>query len=331
MTTQPSSAVPTTSAADPRRRRSLCAALVVVVAVLLWAYWPALGSLWHRWSTDSRYSHGYIVPVLALTVWWVRRRSHPVAALHPSWWGVPVIVAGVALRLAGAYFYLDWFDGLSLLPVLAGIALSIGGWPLCRQTGPAIAVLFFMVPLPYQVEGALSVPLQRLGTVASTYALQTLGLPAISEGNVILIDDLRLGVLEACNGLGMLSAFFAISATVALVIRRSLQDKVVIFLSAIPIGVLMNLLRLTGTGLVYATVGSQAAQAFFHDLAGWLMMPLALATLALELYVLSRLFVVVDPAGPHPVVVAPRTARSLNDSPALWPGPARPAASAGKG
>jgi exosortase len=224
-------------------------------------------------------------------VWWVRRRAYPVTEARPSWWGLSLILAGVVLRLIGGYYYLDWFDGLSLLPVLLGVVLLSGGWPLCRQMGPAIGVLFFMLPLPYQLEGALSAPLQRLGTIVSTFMLQTLGLPAVSEGNVILLGDMNIGVLEACNGLGMLSAFFAISTTVALVIKRSLLDRTIIFLSAIPIGVLMNLLRLTATGMVYAVIGAPAAQTFFHDLAGWLMMPLALATLGLELYLLSRLFV----------------------------------------
>ena len=147
-----------------------------------------------------------------------------------------------------------------------------------------------MLPWPFFLEGALSAPLQRLGTVASTFSLQTLGLPAVSEGNIIRIDDLEIGVLEACNGLGMLSAFFAISTTVSLVIRRPLLDRLAVFLSAIPIGVFMNLIRLSATGLLYAVIGAPAAQLFFHDLAGWLMMPLALAAVGLELYLLRRLF-----------------------------------------
>ena len=104
-----------------------------------------------RWSHDSRYSHGYVVPVLALVVWWVRRRIAPLTMAKPSWWGLPVLAAGAVLRLIGAYYYLDWFDGLSLLPVLLGLTLLVGGWPLCRQTGPAIGVLFFMLPLPFQI------------------------------------------------------------------------------------------------------------------------------------------------------------------------------------
>lgn len=274
---------------DARRPWHALAPLVVL-ALLLWAYWPALAGLAQRWLNDARYSHGLIVPLLALLVWWVRRPAHPPAERRPSWWGMPIVLSGAALRLLGAYYYLDFFDGFSLLPVLLGLALLLGGWPLAWQTAPAIAVLFFMLPLPFQLEGALSAPLQRLGTVVSTFALQTLGLPAVSEGNIIRIDDLNIGVLEACNGLGMLSAFFAISTTIALVIRRPMLDRLAIFLSAIPIGVLMNLVRLTATGLIYAGIGAPAAQTFFHDLAGWLMMPLALAAVGLELTLLRRLF-----------------------------------------
>lgn len=281
---------PPISRREANRRSWHALSPVVVLPILLWAFWPALIGLIQRWLHDARYSHGFLVPLLAVFVWWVHRRNHPISGSEPSWWGMPILLGGAALRLVGAYYYLDFFDGLSLLPILLGLVLLIGGWPLARPTAPAIGLLIFMLPLPYQLEGALSAPLQRIGTLASTFALQTLGLPAVSEGNIIRIDDLDIGVLEACNGLGMLSAFFAISTTVALVVRRPLLDRLVVFVSAVPIGVFMNLLRLTATGLVYAVVGAPAAQAFFHDLAGWMMMPLALAAVGFELYLLRRLF-----------------------------------------
>lgn len=263
---------------------------LAALPVVLWAYGPALAGFVQRWLHDARYSHGLIVPLLALLVWWVRRRACPITELSPSWWGMAVLAGGSALRLVGAYFYLDWFEGLSLLPVLLGLVLLLGGRRLAWQTAPAIGVLIFMVPLPFGVEGALSAPLQRLGTKVSTFALQTLGLPAVAEGNIIYVEELSIGVLEACNGLGMLSAFFAISTTVALVVRRPLLDRAIIFLSAVPIGILMNLLRVTATGLVYVCIGAPAAQTFFHHLAGWLMMPLAFVVVALELVLLRRLF-----------------------------------------
>jgi exosortase len=267
------------------------AAGLAITAGVLWAYAPTLAGLVRRWATESRYSHGFVVPVLALVVWAARRRQAPLTNTTSSWWGLAFLAAAAGLRLAAGFFFIDWFDGFSLLPALLGFALLAGGWGLFRQIAPAVGLLVFVFPFPFAVEGLLSAPLQQLATVSSTYMLQTLGLPAVADGNIIHIDDMTIGVLDACNGLGMLSAFFAISTAVALVIRRPAWQRAVIFLSAVPVGVFMNLVRITATGLVYGAVGDKAAQAFFHDLAGWLMMPLALAALWLELQLLANLFV----------------------------------------
>jgi exosortase len=152
----------------------------------------------------------------------------------------------------------------------------------------------------------LARPLQRLATVAATYALQTLGRPAIAEGNVIIVNEVRIGVIEACNGLGMLLVFFALTTGLLLLLRRSLFDKLFLLLSTAPIAVLVNVLRITLTGVLYDTAGSQWAD-LFHDLAGWLMMPLALGILCVELHILSRLFVEAVPVWQSPAVSLERT------------------------
>jgi exosortase len=272
---------------------------------LLWAYWPTLGSLVERWSYDPRYSHGWIVPLFALLVLWFRRDQAPALSFQSSWWGVGFLVLGGILRLLGAYYYIFWFDEISLLPSLTGACLLLGSWPLLGWCWPALALFVFMVPLPYVLETGLAHPLQRLATVASTYVLQTLGFPAVPQGNVILIDDLEIGILEACSGLGMLMTFFALSTAVAFIIRRPFRDKLVIFISAIPIGVLVNLFRITVTGVLLCTVGRYWANLVFHDLAGWLMMPVALALLWLELQFLKKLFIPARPTGPIPVSFSP--------------------------
>ena len=298
-----------------RRAAALFAA--GIAAALLWAYWPTLAALEKRWYGDPHYSHGYLVPAFALLVLWRRRTSLP-ALRGPDWRGAGLLAAAALLRLAGGYFYFDWFEGISLLLSLAAAGVLAGGPRFGLWLCPAVAVLLFMFPLPFQAETALAAPLQSLATAVGTYALQTLGFAAVAEGNVILVGDLKIGVLEACSGLGMLSAFFAISSTIALVVRRPAWERVVVFLSAAPIGVLMNLIRITTTVYVFCTLGAAAAQTFFHDLAGWLMMPLAFAALWLELAVLSRLFTA-GPAttptrGPVPLT-APRSAPSAAPAP----------------
>jgi exosortase len=227
--------------------------------------------------------------------------------MQPAFWGLAVVTLGAFFRLFGAYIYIDWLDGASMLLTLLGITLLIGGVALWRWAWPAFVVLLFLLPLPYIVEIALGAPLQRLATLAGTYALQTVGFPAVAEGNVILIDDYQIGVMEACNGLGMLVTFFALSTTVALIIQRPLADRLVIFCSAVPIGVLMNLLRIMATGVAFVLINRSVADAIFHDMAGLLMMPLALATMWLELKFLDNLFVTRTFPGSVPVALCARS------------------------
>ncbi|HVS38293.1 MAG TPA: exosortase/archaeosortase family protein [Gemmataceae bacterium] len=263
---------------------------------LLWSYWPALLAVEGRWAHDPQYSHGFLVPFFALLVLWRKRTSFP-TELHPEWLGAAGLAAAAFLRLLGGYFYFEWIEGLSFLLSLWSAAVLIGGRRLGLCLIPAFAVLLFLFPPPFQAETALAGPLQQLATAVGTYALQTLGFAAVAEGNVIVVGDYRIGVLEACSGLGMLSAFFALSTTAALIVNRPIAERVVLFLSAAPIGVLMNLIRITATAYVYATLGATAAHAFFHDLAGWLMMPAAFAALWLEMALLGRLFVAAPPTG----------------------------------
>lgn len=281
---------PDTTAAREKLLPAAAAGTVVAI-VLLWAWWPSLRDMVSRWSGDPRYSHGFLVPMFAAYLLWSRRAMLAASRPSPSLWGLAFIAFGALLGLAGARFYLGWFESLAPLASLAGLALLAGGWPALRWSAPSIGFLAFMIPLPYRLETALGYPLQRAATIASTYALQTLGLPAVAEGNIILIDDARIGVVEACNGLGMLLMFFAFATAIVLISRFSLVDRIVILLSAAPIAFLANVTRITLTGFLHHVVGGKVANTFYHDLAGWLMMPLALIAFGLELKILSHLFI----------------------------------------
>jgi exosortase len=260
------------------------------VLALAWTYGPALAQMVDRWRIDPRYSHGFLVPLFSLFLLWYRRDMLRAAALRPRAWGLLLVLAGMALELGGVRYHFGWFEGGSLMVALAGLCVLAGGWPALRWAWPAIAFLFFMIPLPYRVEAAVGAPLQAVATQASTYILQTIGLPAVAEGNIVLLkDDIRVNVAEACNGLGMLMMFFAYASAFALMIDRPMLDRVLILLSAAPIAVLANILRISVTGLLYVTAGSKWAQAVYHDLAGWLMMPLALGILWLELWLIAKL------------------------------------------
>jgi exosortase len=258
---------------------------------VLWAYWTTLAEMAERWFDDPQYSHGYLVPLFSIYLLWSRRAIVKDGFVSSSWWGVVVLALGLALRFAGVYFFYGFFDAISLLLCLAGLVLVLGGRQAFRWSWPAILFLGFMVPLPYRLQTALSGTLQRIATKMSTYALQTLGQPAVSEGNIIHINDVPIGVVEACNGLGMLVTFFAISTAAAMLLKYGWWRRAILIIGAIPVAIIANVIRITVTGVMYGASQNEAAKFVFHDVAGWLMMPLAVLIIYVELYVMDRLIV----------------------------------------
>ena len=198
---------------------------------------------------------------------------------------------GVAFQTAGGYFHHGTLEGFALLPYLGGIALLLGGWRILDWAWPSIAFLAFMIPLPWVVENALGPPLQSIATSVSTYLLQVLGFMAFAEGYVIYVNDAQIRVVEACSGLSMLITFVALSTAAALLVKRSLLERAVLVASAIPVALLANIARITLTGVLHARVGDHVASRFYHDIAGWLMIPLAAILYWSEIWVLSRLLI----------------------------------------
>jgi exosortase len=273
--------------------------LAAVVGVTAWAYWTTLADIADRWVSDPQYSHGFLVPVFAGYLLWRRRADLRAAELRPQWWGLMAVLVGGGLRVASHFLYQPWLDASSLLVVLAGLAAAAGGRRLLVLVAPAVLFLGFMIPLPYRVQTLLGGTLQSIATAASTYALQTVGVPAVSEGNVILLTDTQLGVVEACSGLAMMVTFFALATGVAILARRHWAVKGVLVLGAVPIAVAANVARITATGVLAEASQDDLARAVFHDLAGWLMMPFGLLLLLAGLYVMDRC---VRPAGGRPAV-----------------------------
>jgi exosortase len=277
--------------------------LTILGATFLWAYWPVLDEVAHRWINDPQFSHGFLVPIFSVVLLWHRRSLLEEVRVHWSQWGFAFLGMGLLLHLAGAFLYVNWFDTVSLISSLFGVALLLGGWPMLRWAWPAIAFLFFMMPLPYRIEVAMAGPLRDVATTTSTYALQTLGFPAIQEGTNIYLKDLPqpLQIAPACSGLGMLLVFFTVSTAMVLVIERDWIDKSVILLSAIPIAIIANIVRITLTGILYHFAQSDLAKKFFHDWAGYLMMCVALGILWLELKIMSHLLVPLEK--PRPLAI----------------------------
>lgn len=287
--------------------RPALVAWLAVIGVFLWTYQSSVLALFRAWEAPE-YGHGYFVPVFAVFLLWYRRdmisRS---SANQGSLWGLPFIGLWAVMRWTAVYFNYGSLPEMCLLPFLIGLTIFAGGWQALRWAWPAVGFLVFMIPLPGAIQGRLAHPLQKIGTYASVYVIQTLGIPAVSQGNTIVLTEKELGVVEACSGLRMLMLFFAICFGAAFVVRKPLWEKLVIVASAIPIAVVSNVARISLTAILCeiarqwpSIISMEQADEFFHGMAGLLMMPVALLILWAELAMISKLMIA--PLSERPLV-----------------------------
>ncbi len=272
-------------------RPAALAGWVLLALVVAGAYWSSMAGLAQRWWNDPDYLHGFLVPPFAGFLLWFRRDLLPRNFAAGSLWGLALLAVAALMRFASAYYYYELLDSASLVPCLAGLALFLGGWPGLRWAWPSAVFLIFMVPLPGFLATLLSHPLQRVATTASTYVIQTLGIPAVADGNIISLSEGQINVEEACSGLRNMMLFLVICTGMALVMRRTLREKIIIVLSAAPIALIANIVRITTTALLHEMSRHELATTLCHDLAAWFMMPLAVVLLWMELALLKRVFV----------------------------------------
>lgn len=251
----------------------------MLVVVTLYAFWPTLRWLEQAWDREPDYSHGYIVVPLSLLILWMRWETFPGIQAQVDWRGVSLILVAVAMRVVGRLAYMDFLDGWSLVPLVAGIVWLLLGWPALRWAAPAIVFLIMLVPLPYRAETMLSWKLQGVATAISTGMLRIVGLPAVSEGHTIWVNDSQLMVERACSGMRIFVGMFALAFFWAATVKRSWLDRLVIFAAVIPMALFVNALRITATGVLYQWFETPGARHVIHDWSGYLMIPVAAALL----------------------------------------------------
>jgi len=275
------------------RARALLAGLLAVA--FGWAYWPVFGRLIESWDKEPDYSHGYLVIPVALYILWFRRDSRPSISSAVCWGGLLLIAASMALRIVGSQLYIESVGDWSLPIWIGGAVWLLAGRQFFFWALPAIGFLYFMIPLPYRIETALSLPLQLVATQLSCWMLQFLGQPAVAEGHSIWLNEYRLDVAQTCSGLRMFVGIAALAYAYTVLVCRGRWQKVFVLLSLIPVALLANAIRITATGLLYQWVDSDAAKTFSHDVSGWIMIPLAAALFAVAIWYINRLFIETKP------------------------------------
>ncbi|HUI62410.1 MAG TPA: VPLPA-CTERM-specific exosortase XrtD, partial [Steroidobacteraceae bacterium] len=149
--------------------------------------------------------------------------------------------------------------------------------------------LFLMNPLPTFWYSNLSSKLQLLSSSLGVELMRLFGISVFLEGNVIDLGTYQLQVAEACSGLRYLFPLMTLGAVIAYLFKGRPWARVCVFLSAGPITVLMNSLRIGLIGVLVDRFGIAQAEGFLHQFEGWAIFMVCFAVLLLECLLLMRI------------------------------------------
>ncbi|MBI3946949.1 MAG: exosortase/archaeosortase family protein [Armatimonadetes bacterium] len=261
----------------PAWRQAHLPFLAGTALLLLWyrgviAFWQA------EWfGSQGYYAHGPLVPLLAAFLVWQRRDQLARTPVRASAWGVVVVLLGGAVKLLSTWVStsgVEAFASVSFPVVLWGLALGIYGGGIARRLiGPA-AFLWLMCPLPGYSVAELSFPLQLQSTRIGATLANTLGVSVYDQGTTLLVGNLSLFVDVACSGFKAVLTLLTLSAFAAATSRLRVPHRAALLLSALPVGLAANGVRIAAIAWAADRWG-QAGAVSAHDYSGLVVLGLA--------------------------------------------------------
>jgi len=267
-------------------------------------FWPMaalpvllLGIIYHQgiaymvkmWYVDENYGYGFFVPLISLYLIWQRRERLRTMGRVGTWWGLPLVLAGLGLYFIGELSTLYVLVHLSLFLVVIGLLLSTLGGRGVKEIAFPVFFLLTMIPLPDFLYQGFSARLQLISSGLGVGILKLMGVTAFREGNVIDLGPIQLQVAEACSGLRYLFPLSTLALVCAYLYRETRWKRAFLFLSSFPIAIFLNGFRIGVTGLLVDHYGRGPAEGFFHGFSGWLLFVCSLLILFGEMWILGRI------------------------------------------
>jgi exosortase len=261
---------------------------LVIAGLVTALYAPVLAQMVLQWWQDPDYSHGFVILLFVGYVLYQRRHKLQQISLEPSNLGFLVILGAIGLLLAGTLGAELFVARLSFIFLLGGLLLFLAGWKMLRAVAFPLAFLVLMIPLPALIYNQVTFPLQLLASRLSSSGLELMGIPVLREGNVLVLPNYSLEVVEACSGIRSLMSLIALAVAYGYLVEQRLWARITLVVLMLPIAVASNALRVVGAGVFTYFWGPQWAEGFFHFFQGWLIFVSAVACMLLAHWALRH-------------------------------------------
>jgi len=274
--------------------------VAILGALFMAVYWLVLRWLWDKTNPiygEANWGHAICIPVVGLYYLYIHREELLKTPVQPNWAGLGVVLLGIAMLVYGIYpGQNQFFQGVAMVVALFGIVLLLCGWQIMTIAWFPIAYLVCAIPWPPLVYSYIASPLQTLAAKVAVLVLKFTGVNAFRTGTQInmggITEPLRtLNVAEACAGLRSLMTFITVGAAVAFLSQRPLWQKIIITISAVPIAIFCNVMRVAGQGLLDHYVSRQLSESFAHQFVGLVMLIPAFFLILLVGWILDHVFI----------------------------------------
>ena len=175
---------------------------------------------WH----NEYYGHGFLIPVISAYLIYRRRAQLAALPREGFWWGLPLILLGLALHVLAVGKDVNFPQGFALVTVIFGLVVWCYGRPVARDVAFPLVFLLFMVPMGRFLVDQFAQPMQLWGARLAGGAAAFSGIPVTVEGTSMCIPDYTFEVAIACSGLKSAIALTALGALYGLPARRAAME-----------------------------------------------------------------------------------------------------------
>ncbi|MBN1847923.1 MAG: exosortase [Deltaproteobacteria bacterium] len=259
--------------------------VLILLCVLLFA--PVLIELVQTWSTSPDYSHGFFVIPIALFMLWRKRDQIFTTPPSSSWIWFSLSLLAVCTYIIALITSFHSLTYLSMIIIIFSLFFFLAGLQITKIVALAILFLLFMFPIPSSLYILITNPLKLMITSISAWIIQLFGFPVYQDGNLLFFANTQLEVAEACSGIRSLYSFIMLSCVFALLCSH-LTSKMILIASTIPLAILVNIIRVSGTGILANFYGPEVAQGFFHEFTGFILFIIGLIVLFAIYYLLEN-------------------------------------------
>jgi len=261
---------------------------ILISGMIAFLYYGNLKWLWGRWMENPDYSHGPLIPLISLFIVYQKRNQIREIDVRGSIIGIYFILLAVLIYIVSMRAQVNFALSYSLIVLLCGIVLFLGGKQLFFKLAFPICFLFFMVPFWTGAIIKLSNALKVLSSIATHGIVDLLGYPVFRDGVVLYMSKGTLEVADPCSGIRSLIALLALGSVMAYYSNTHIAKKVILVALAIPIAFIGNTLRIVFFAVVLENKGVIITEGPLHTLSGMAVFAFALAVLILSSKWMSR-------------------------------------------